>query len=499
MKRVDLYGRVRRAVFIQGLSRREAARVFGIDRRTVDKMLVFSVPPGYRRKQAPARPKLDPFIGIIDQILESDAKVPRKQRHTSKRIFERLRDEHGFAGGITIVKDYIFAVRQRQREMFVPLVHPPGHAQVDFGEALGVIGGIERKIHFLAMDLPQSDACFVKAYPGETSEAFCDGHVSAFAFFGGVPQSILYDNTTIAVARILGDGTRKRTRVFGELVSHYLFEDRFGRPGKGNDKGKVEGLVGYARRNFMVPLPRFASFDDLNAHLEEQCRRRMSDKPRGHSDTIGERMKHDIAAFQDLPAVAYDACDKRSSRVSSLSLVRYRGNDYSVPTAYGHREVLVRGYVHEVVIACGSEVIARHPRSWDREDFIFDPLHYLALIEQKTNALDQAAPLADWELPDAFATLRRLLEARMGKKGKREFVQILRLMETFSLDDVVAGINSALERGTISFGAVKHLVLCRIEHRPPHLDMIVYPYLPKAHVTATSAGDYMALLTGGRS
>ncbi len=498
MKRVELYGRVRHAIIVQGMSRREAARAFGIDRRTVDKMLVFSVPPGYRRKKAPARPKLDPFIGIIDQILENDAKVPKKQRHTSKRIFERLRDEHGFAGGITIVKDYIFAARQRQREMFVPLVHPPGHAQVDFGEALGVIGGVERKIHFLAMDLPQSDACFVKAYPGETTEAFCDGHISAFAFFGGVPVSILYDNTRIAVARILGDGKRKRTRVFSELVSHYLFEDRFGRPGKGNDKGKVEGLVGYARRNFMVPLPRFASFEDLNATLEEQCRRRMSDKLRGHSDTIGERLKQDRAAFQDLPAVAYDACDKRSSRVSSLSLVRYRGNDYSVPTAYGHREVLVRGYVHEVVIACGSEIIARHPRSWDQEDFIFDPLHYLALIEHKTNALDQAAPLAGWELPDAFTTLRRLLEARMGKKGKREFVQVLRLLETFSSDDVAAGIRSALDRGTIGWDAVKHLVLCRIERRPPRLDMTVYPYLPKAHVAATSPTDYMALVSRER-
>ncbi|MDH3371620.1 MAG: IS21 family transposase [Gammaproteobacteria bacterium] len=452
------------------------------------------MPPGYRRKKAPARPKLDPFVGIIDQILETDTKRPKKQRHTSKRIFERLRDEHGFVGGITIVKDYVFAARQRQREMFVPLSHPPGHAQVDFGEALGVIGGIERKIHFLVMDLPQSDGCFVKAYPGETTEAFCDGHVSAFAFFGGVPQSILYDNTKIAVARILGDGRRQRTRVFGELISHYLFEDRFGRPGKGNDKGKVEGVVGYARRNFMVPLPRFASFDDLNAWLEDQCRRRMSDKLRGHNETIGERLKRDIAAFQELPAVAYDACDKCTVRVSSLSLVRYRGNDYSVPTAYGHREVLVRGYVHEVVIACGAEIIARHPRSWEKEDFIFDPLHYLALIEQKTNALDQAAPLTGWELPDAFATLRRLLEARMGKKGKREFVQILRLMETFQLDDVDAGIRSALERGTIGLDAVKHLVLCRIERRPPRLDMTVYPYLPKAHVAATSPVAYMSLL-----
>jgi transposase len=499
MKGVELYARIRRAVSIEGMSRREAARLFGVDRRTVDKMLRFSVPPGYRRNKPPARPKLDPFTGIIDRILEEDGSRPKKQRHTSKRIFERLRDEHGFAGGMTIVKDYVFAARQRQREMFVPLAHEPGHAQVDFGEALGVIGGVERKIHFFAIDLPHSDACFVKAYPAETTEAFCDGHVSAFSFFGGVPGSILYDNTRIAVARILGDGRRQPTRVFSELVSHYLFKDRFGRPGKGNDKGKVEGLVGYARRNFMVPLPRFESFDAFNAWLEVQCRRRMQDRLRGHAETIGERLVRDLAAFNALPAAPYDSCDKRTARVSSLSLVRYRGNDYSVPTIYGHREVLVRGYVHEVVIGCGADLIARHPRSYDKADYVFDPLHYLALLEHKTNALDQAAPLIGWNLPEAFATLRRLLEARMGRQGKREFVQVLRLMETFSLEDVQAGIGAALERGTIGFDAVKHLVLCRIERRPPRLDMTVYPYLPSANVAATSPSAYMSLLAGGHS
>ena len=462
-------------------------------------MLLFSIPPGYRRTKSVKRPKLDPFVGIIDAVLEADKTVPRKQKHTSKRVFERLRDEHGYAGGITVVKDYIFAARQRQREMFVPLAHPPCHAQADFGEALAIIGGIERKIHFLVIELPHSDACFLKAYPAETTEAFCDGHVAAFSFFGGVPRSILYDNTKIAVARILGDGKRKRTRVFSELVSHYLFEDRFGRPGKGNDKGKVEGMVGYTRRNFMVPKPRFASFDDLNAYLREQCRKRMADKLRGHKGTIGERFATDAEQLQHLPAVPYDAYDKQTVRVSSLSLVRYRSNDYSVPTQYGHQPVMVRGYVHEVVIAHGTEVIARHPRSWEKEDYVFDPLHYLALIEQKTNALDQAAPLSGWELPEAFITLRRLMESRMGKPGKREFVQVLRLLETFSMVDVEAGIVSALERGTIGFDAVKHLVLCRIERRPPRLDMTVYPYLPKAHVAATSAGDYMALLSGGRS
>src|SRR6478735_1350671 len=180
MKGVELYGRVRYAVQVEGLSHREAARRFGFDPRTVAKMMVFWVPPGYRRRKPPARPKLDPFIGIIDRILEEDKRRPTKQRHTSKRIFERLRDEHGFAGGLTIVKDYVHERRLRQREVFVPLRHDPGHAQVDFGEALAEIGGAEQKIHFFAMDLPHSDACFVQAYPAETTEAFCAGHSAAF-------------------------------------------------------------------------------------------------------------------------------------------------------------------------------------------------------------------------------------------------------------------------------------------------------------------------------
>ena len=170
--------------------------------------------------------------------------------------------------------------------------HPPGHAQCDFGEAWAVIAGVKRKVHFFVLDLPHSDGIFVKAYPAETTEAFCDGHVSAFAFLGGVPQSILYDNTKLAVARILGDGRRRRTRVFTELLSHYLFTDRFGRPGKGNDKGSVEGMVGYARRNFLVPIPSFVSFDALNLYLEGRCLERMEAKaegtPQDHRRADGE-------------------------------------------------------------------------------------------------------------------------------------------------------------------------------------------------------------------
>ena len=364
MYSVDLYNRVRRACHVDGMSKSAAGRLFGIDRKTVAKILLHSVPPGYRRTALPVRPKLDPFIPIIDQILEDDKRVIKKQRHTAKRIHARLREELGFTGGITIVTDYVREKQRRSKEVFVPLSHAPGHAQVDLGETLGVIDGVECKLHYFAMALPHSDAFFLKAYPAETTEAFCDGHVSAFAFFGGVPLSILYDNTTIAVAKICGDGKRERTRIFSELQSHYLFEDKFARPGKGNDKGNVEGVIGYGRRNFLVPAPRFNSFDELNARLEEQCLRRQDDIVRGHSEPIGERLMRDLDALMALPPTPptpYDACEKVSTRATSISMVRYRNNDYSVPVAYAHHEVQVRGImlkaclrhdVHEVVIHC---------------------------------------------------------------------------------------------------------------------------------------------------
>jgi hypothetical protein len=162
-------------------------------------------------------------------------------------------------------------------------------------------------------------------------------------------------------------------------------------------------------------------------------------------------------------------------------------------TCWGHREVLVKGFVHEVVICAGSEVIARHPRSYEWEDMIFNPLYYLALLEQKTNALDQAAPLVGWKLPEGSDELRRLMEARLDKKGKREFVQVLRLLETFALAEVERAIEDALRMGTISFDAVKHLLLCRIEQLPTRLNLENYPHMPLAQV-ATTAANYLAHL-----
>ena len=194
-----------------------------------------------------------------------------------------------------------------------------------------------------------------------------------------------------------------------------------------------------------------------------------------------------------LPAVAFEPCDKQAGKVSSMSLVRYKGNDYSVPVRFGHRDIIVKGFVDEVVICLGNDIIARHARSYSNADYVMEPLHYLPLIERKLNALDQAAPLADWNLPVAFGMLRRLMEARLGNPGKRQYVQVLQLMGHFALDDVHHGVKQALGLGTLGFDAIKQLVLCRVERRPPRLDLSAYPYLPRASVGVTRAADYAVL------
>ena len=217
-------------------------------------MLAYSVPPGYRRQTLPRRAKLELYTGVIDCILEDDNQVPRKQRHTAKRIFDRLRDEYGLCGGYTTVKDYVRGHRRLSREMFVPLSHAPGQAQCDFGEALVVIGGVEQKAHCFVLYLPHSDGCFVKAYPAETTEAFLDGHVSAFAFLAECPRASLRQYQAGG-----GQDTGRRTAPARQGLHRDPVPLPVRRPVRasrqGNDKGKIEGLVGYARRNLLVPTP----------------------------------------------------------------------------------------------------------------------------------------------------------------------------------------------------------------------------------------------------
>ena len=285
-----------------------------------------------------------------------------------------------------------------------------------------------------------------------------------------------------------------RTQAFSHLQSHYLFRDRFGRPGKGNDKGKVEALVKTARRRFMVPIPKVHDLSVLNERLMARCLERLDALEAGEQAAA---LLADLDALRDLPAVPFEACEHVPGQVSSTALVRYRLVDYSAPAVHAHKKVMVKGYVDRVEIALGAEIVARHRRSYVRGDVVYDPLHYLSLLERKPGALDQAAPLRGWKLDPAFDTLRRLLEARFGPRGKREYIQVLRLLEDFPERQVTAAVQDAVKRRVIGFDAVKHLLLARIEKRPARLDLTRYPHLPQPFVAATRSADYATLLAAG--
>ncbi len=439
---------IRRRVLVEGVSKRQILRETGMHWLTLEKILRYSAPPGYRRLKPVKKPKIGPYLGRIRQILETDREVPRKQRHTAKRIWERLRDEEGFEGGYTIVKDAVRDLKARSGEVFMPLVQRPGDAQVDFGFALAKVAGELRKIAFFVMSLTYSDATFVMTFPRECTETFWEGHVRAFSFFGFVPPLIRYDNSRVAVKKIIGARERAFTRAFQQLMSHYLFDARFCRVRRPNEKGVVEGMVKYARRNFLVPVPQVRDYEDLNRQLEDHCRHDLDRRLRGHANTKAERLKEDRAASLSLPQTPFPACRTASTFVNAESLVRFDCNDYSVPVDHAFQPVVVKGFVDRVEVCRDHGVlIATHPRCWEKEQQIFEPQHYLRLLERKPGSLDDARPLDGWSLPACFAELRRRLEHEQ-PDGTREFIRVLRLLETHSVTDVTRAVRQGLRLRT---------------------------------------------------
>jgi len=499
MKTMFEYDRVRQLYYREGVSKHEISRRLGLHRKTIVKMLRYARPPGYRLAHPRAKTKLGPFLGIINQILEDDRQAPVKQRHTAKRILSRLRAEYGFTGSYTIVKGYVHEQRLRLKEVFFPLEQRPGTSQIDFGVAKVVIGGMACKAYLFCLALPYSDAVFVKAYPTEGLEAVQDGHVAAYTFFDGVPPTSLYDNMSTAVKAVFKGRERELTDGFLALRSHYLFRSHFCNVGRPNEKGVVERLVGYVRRNFLVPVPRCSSWEELNAALLAQCHQRLSLKAAGHTQTIGERLDQERPSFRPLPPVPFEACRVEERRVTSLSLVRFQTASYSVPVAYAYREVIVKAYVDRIVICHKDTLIACHVRSYQKNDFVFDPVHYLPLLERKPGALDGARPFTSWLLPDCFETLRRSLEAGNGTAGKREYVLILQLLRDFSVNEVRRAIEQALAYHSLSFESIKMLT---VASREPSGEVVRLSAehlarLPRVSVAAAQLSCYQALLRGG--
>ena len=493
-RNMDEWSEIRRRVLVEGVSRRQILRETGMHWRTLRKILTHSEPPGYRQQQPRPRKKLGAFLERIQQILKEDQALPRKQRHTAKRIWERLR-EAGFTGGYTGVKDLVRELTQIRQEVFVPLTHPPGEAQVDFGHALAKVNGRLRKVAFFVMALPYSDACFVMTFERECTETFWEGHARACEFFGGVPRRITYDNTTVAVSKIFGQ-ERQLTRGFLQLKSHYLFAHHFCRVARGNEKGVVEGLVKFTRLNYFVPVPQVRDLAELNAQLHQRCVADRERRLRGQPGPKAQLLLEDQKAFLSLPATPFEACRRVSTTASSLSLVRFDGNDYSVPVRWAHHPIVAKGYCDRVVLCGEGQEVAQHARIWEKEQVRFEPLHYLALLETKPGALDHARPLAGWTLPECFALLRRRLEAERDGDGTREYIKVLRLLEQHPLPTLRAAVEAALRVGAITRDAVAQFLYPREDWGATLFSLDGHPHLRHVRVAAPNLAAYAELVGG---
>lgn len=495
---MEKWAEIRRRVLTGELSRRQACREYKLHWETIRKVLAHAEPPGYRKSQPRQRPKMASFLPLIAEILVSDKQAPKKQRHTAKRIFDRLVEEQAFDGCYSSVKEAVREWRQGSQEVFLPLSHPPGEAQVDFGYAYVDLAGERTQVALFVMTLPCSDAVFVQAFPRECTEAFQEGHRRAFEFFGGVPTRISYDNSRVAIAKITGSRSRQLTSEFLRLQSHYLFQAHFCLVRRANEKGKVEGLVGFTRRNFLVPVPRVESLEQLNAELAKRCDRDLDRTLRGKPGSKRDLLAEDRQAMLDLPRQAFDARRLTQAAASSLSLVKFDTNRYSVPVKHAHRPITIVATVDEVRLIDGDRLIARHRRCWKREQDLFDPVHYLALLEKKPGGFDHARPLEQWHLSDCFQTLRRLLETEPGGLGMREFIRVLLLRESCSMEQLADAVEYALDIGVHDADSIRVVVEHRREAPVALFSLDGRPHLRLVDVGRTDVAAYQALLTEGQ-
>lgn len=492
---MELWTEIRRRVLTKELSKRAACKEYELGWWTLKKILEHAEPPGYRRAKPRQRPKLAAFLPLIHQILQDDGQAPRKQRHTAKRIWERLRDEHGFGGSYSIVKQAIRRWRQQHREVFLPLSHPPGEAQMDFGEATVNLAGEPTKVALFVMTLPYSGAIFVEVFPRECTETFLEGHRLAFEYLGGVPRRISYDNSAIAVIEVLTGRERKLTQQFLRLESHYLFQHHFCLVRRANEKGHVERLLGCARKNFLVPVPHVDSLAMLNDALRQQCQRDLEHRTRGRTGTKGQLLPDDQAAFLPLPAQTFEVRRLEQATVDAESLVRFDNNSYSVPVKYAHRQITVVATVDEVRLVYGDQLISRHQRCWEKEKFCYNPVHYLALLERKPGGFDHARPLEQWDLPACLPLLRRRLEAADPRQGTRSYIRVLRLLEKFPLEQLASAVEYALDIDVIDPDSIRVIAEHRAERPVTFFSLEGRPVLQAVRVEATDVSAYSVLLT----
>ena len=469
--------KIRRAYFVEEKSIRQIARGLRCSRRTVRKAISSPESASYTLSAPRPAPVLGPYRQRVQELLAENERLPRKQRYIGHKIYELIQNE-GYAGSESSVRGYIAQLRRekKRRKVYIPLEFDPGtDAQMDWGEGVAIIADERVTAQLFYMRLCYSRKLFMMAFPRQKQEAFFEGHVRAFHHFRGVPGRISYDNLRTAVKRILEGRNRQEQEGYIVFRSHYLFESHFCTPGQGHEKGRVEKGVGFGRRNFMVPIPNMASFKQLNEHLLASCLADDSRRVDRQPVTIGEAWEMEKLHLLPLPERDFDCCVNRPATLNPYSQVVLDTNRYSVLVDKAYRHLVIKAYPFRVDILHMDEVIASHPRCYGREQDIFDPLHYLPLLEQRPGAFEHAKPIRRWrkEWPPVYERfLERLQEQGLNGRSIREFVQVLKLHRDHPARLVAQAVEQALEYGCVNADGV---ALC--------LHQLSYPDTPQPSLT----------------
>jgi len=466
MIRMDQYEYIRIAHRVYQKGIREIERETGHSRNTIRKVLKGELCSYSKRDKQPF-PVLGPHLKTIDRWLEEDKHRPAKQRHTAKRIFERLRSEHGFSGSESTIRHYVreakISIGIGGIKAYLPLDPAVGQeAEVDWGTAMAVIGAEEVQLKFFCMRSKYSGKHFVRFYPCERQQAFFDGHIQAFRFFGGIFPVLIYDNLTTAVKKVLRGKERVEQEAFGRFHSYYNFDARFCNPASGNEKGGVEGLVGFARRNYMVPVPEAESLEELNEDLLTHCLSYGSHKVRGQEKTVNELFEEEKDQLIELPSTDFSNIEIMTSKADPYSTVRVDKNRYSVPTRYVGLRVQVTVSVDRVGLCHDGKKIGSHARVFGNNKWQLDPDHYLELLQQRPQAFDSARPIRQWRKswPGSLEQLLSKFRTAQGQTdGIKDFISVLLLYREHSPQDVVAAVELGLENGISSSAGIKHLLL----------------------------------------
>jgi len=479
---MDMIYEIRRRHLVQKQTVTAIARDMGLSRPTVRKHLATVEEPKYERLQ-PSSPKLGQFEDQLTKWLEEEAKLARPRRRTAHRLFEGLQ-EIGYSGAYDSIQRFVKRWKSTNHgpkltEAFVPLVFQPGDAcQFDWSHEQVELGGVLQNIKVAHFRLAYSRQMFVVAYPREMQEMVLDAHSRAFAFFGGVPARVIYDNLKTVVDTVLTGKERQFNRRFLTLANHYLFEPVACTPASGWEKGQVENQVGNVREWLFTPLARFASFAELNAWLAIRCQElAQRNHPVQSQRTIAACFAEEQSLLRPITA-HFDGYVEQMMRVSSTCLVKVDRNRYSVPAAFAGQAVSVRSTADQVRIVAQGAVIAAHPREFDRDQLICDPWHYLPVLEKKPGALRDGAPFVAWDLPKPIQAVRdRILKQ---PKGDRAFVELLMLAGEAGLDALTVACELALESGVVSAPVVMN-----------ELRRLIAPLIP---VMAINVPDGIALM-----